>query len=46
MKEVAVVIGNNNYYDPDKLKNEANDAQAILKCENRYDARRTLAEKI
>ena len=29
MKVVAVIIGNNNYYDPDKLKNAVNDAQAM-----------------
>ena len=29
MKVVAVAIGNNNYYDPDKLKNAVNDAQAM-----------------
>lgn len=29
MKVLAVVIGNNNYYDPDKLKNAVNDAKAM-----------------
>lgn len=29
MKVLAVVIGNNDYFDPDKLKNAVNDAQAM-----------------
>ena len=29
MKVLAAVIGNNNYFDPDKLKNAVNDAKAM-----------------
>ncbi len=29
MRVLAVVIGNNNYFDPDKLKNAVNDAKAM-----------------
>lgn len=35
MKVIAVVIGNNNYYDPYKLNNAVNDAKSIADVFNR-----------
>ena len=35
MKVIAVVIGNNNYYDPYKLNNAVNDAKSMVDVFNR-----------